>query len=101
MLNHPQDFVIEVIPWHADIGSQPIRHWTSPSSKSRQPSSPYGTPAQRVYMSPGGDPDNSPFLIPERDETSNAQAIDMEQIYYKRDLRTTVSLLIKPPSQSD
>ena len=82
---------MEVVPYHPEMENQAPRHWAS-SNKSRrydQPMQP-GTPARRVYMSPGRDPDSSPIPIPERGLVSNAHAIDLGQIHYQQDTRTTV-----------
>ncbi|KAJ5675894.1 hypothetical protein N7462_008791 [Penicillium macrosclerotiorum] len=87
-----EDFVIEVMPWHQGMESQPIRHWTS-TIKGRRLSHPsqYGTPGRRAYMSPGGDPDSSP-IIPDRTSISKDNVIDLGKIYYGQDGRTSVML---------
>ncbi|KAJ5166507.1 uncharacterized protein N7482_005288 [Penicillium canariense] len=82
-----EDFVIEITPWHPNIESQPIRHWTS-STKMRRMSHPShysGNQPNRGYISPG-DADSSP--IPHRD-TGRDCTIDLGKIFYRQDDRTS------------
>jgi hypothetical protein len=81
---------MEVIPYHPEMENQAPRHWASTGKRRYdQPVQP-ATPTRRAYMSPGCDPDCSPIPIPDRGLGGNTHAINMGQIHYQQDTRTTV-----------
>lgn len=86
--NPPQDFVIEVMPWHHGMEEQPIKHWTAFGMKNRRD---YDCIPRPACMSPGANLDFSPPRFPDRSRANNAYLIDVHRIYYGHDKRTTVS----------